>query len=158
MAITRLGQIGIGVQRYTFTSPKGDGEITRLLTFGIGGARAVFTDKPLKEEAVTRLLTYGIGGQRVTFVAKPIKPPDPPDDGFEVSGLGWDGHKKKKKKSDDWGKGWEHYTEPQTPFEPLLAHGYKEKPDYALMMAILEATEEKSLSFSVKVSILKDET
>ena len=125
--------------------------ITRLGSFGI--SLAAYDSRTKK---ITRLTSMGIGGQRVFFAAKPTAPII---DEEEVSGLGRYGHrKKKKKKIIEWGEGWEYYTEPQTPFVPLVAHGQKEEPDYALMMAILEATEEKSLSFSIKVSILNDET
>lgn len=75
MAITRPGQIGVGVQAYPgfspkspATSPKGAGQFTRLLSIGIGGRQRSSSNKGLGP--FTRLTSMGINGRRVAFVAK----------------------------------------------------------------------------------------
>lgn len=70
--VTRLVSFGIGGRRRK--AGKGIGPFTRLVSFAIGGKRVAFEPKtpaiPPDEKVVTRLLSFGIGGKRVSFLPK----------------------------------------------------------------------------------------
>lgn len=86
MAVSRPGQIGVGVQGYApFKSKpesgdKGTGPFTRLTTVGINGRRVSFTGKiPGNNKGTgpfTRLAAFGIMGRRVSFVSKALTEDD----------------------------------------------------------------------------------